>query len=724
MRPFNAIFHDPCAMVLTVDVTRQVGATTTAVPESSVVKLARTIAQEVQMALTRMRDGVATLGGGWTNGSAASKPGATMGASVQHARGGDIGSSAGHPPIPSAIKIVTVASNGVPTFGRRFLETEADTLATVGGYRIVGNKRSGVEPGFIGKKSWTSEDAKKTVTPGTTAHANASNLVDRWLDNVANGAAQDPVSGAPSRAALEAGLQNVLHDVAAGGGTLAEDAKAFLAQSDNASGPDVIALFRDETARGPLAVALKSGLLDGTARGSMATDGTDTFAPLGRFLKQDQLASRAKFTTAHYVKLDYYEADKFRGHYQIPLERAKGNAVAKLIHRWSTGGTPRERNEGAVRESLANTLMQSLGIESQKLKIVETEYADGTTKLLLDGTHVNGFKDFAGTPTKGDIYIKDGVLVQNTKRQTDTDGRFTGDPVLHTGMVDLGRNKILLLLMGDRDAIGSAGGNKGYVGNRFIGIDPGHALEANLLDKRGDVRTDFSFKQPSVFQGLQYKNFSMLDQSSLADKMEGVRQIKALKDSGGDTALFTDYATQFGKNRSQDANFSADIDRMRTGYEGRRDDILSTFAERLAVDDFHFEKVVDANGLAVPPTQARDDTLNVLDVLEKLTSKTTDKTESGIALDFLQVRSPADRKEWHVRQDPVSNNITFSFKGTKREAAVMTDQVEAFVERLGGGFRVSRSGGTLSVEIRPDKLSALTSLMNYATVKQAKSSAT
>ena len=58
-------------------------------------------------------------------------------------------------------------------------------------------------------------------------------------------------------------------------------------------------------------------------------------------------------------------------------------------------------------------------------------------------------------------------------------------------MSELGRNKILLLLMADRDALGSTGGNKGYVGNSFIGIDPGHALEGGLLGRRGDVRSDF-----------------------------------------------------------------------------------------------------------------------------------------------------------------------------------------------------------------------------------------
>ena len=109
-------------------------------------------------------------------------------------------------------------------------------------------------------------------------------------------------------------------------------------------------------------------------------------------------------------------------------------------------------------------------------------------------------------------------------------------------MSELGRNKILLLLMADRDALGSTGGNKGYVGNSFIGIDPGHALEGGLLGRRGDVRSDFSFAQPGLVPSLGYKNFSMFDQSTLAEKMEGVRMIASLARSKADTGIFDSYA--------------------------------------------------------------------------------------------------------------------------------------------------------------------------------------
>ena len=709
-------------MVSSVDLTRHVETAPPAIaPERPVVVLAQKILLGAQAALNQARHSVAHLGGGWTNGTRSVKTRGTAGDVALGVRREDgVGIGAGRARAVAAVKIASVSSSGVPVFGRKFEAKEPATRAPVGGYRIIGNKTMGVEPGFIGKKTWTAGDASKAATPGTTAHTYATNLVDRWLDAYANSAAQDVIAGTPSRPALHADLQSVLRDIAASNGALSGEAKAILSQGDDASGPDVIALFRADTPRGPLALAVKSGLIAGAARASTTSAPSGAFVELGRLLKQDQLSVRAKFTTAHYVKLDYYESDKFLGRYQIPIERSKGTLIQRLMHRLITGATPRERNAGAVRESLANTLMSALGIESQKLKIVESQYADGTTKLMLDGTHVSGFKDFDGKPGNGDLYLKDGVLVRNAKLPGDADTMRTGAPVLHTELVDLGRNKILLLAMSDRDAIGSAGGNKGYVGNRFIGIDPGHALEPNLLNKRGDIRTDFSFKQPSLFAGLNYKNFSMFDQSSLAEKMEGVRQMQALKDSGRDMAIFTAYTAQFGESRGKDADFSDEINVMRSGYEGRRDDILGIFAERLGVDGFHFDKAVDVNGQAVPHKQARDTTLNLLDAFEKLTSKTTAKTQSGIALDYIQVTNPADRKEWHIAQDPTSSNVTFSFSGTPKEAAGMLQQVRAFVEPLGGGFRVTSKDGVLAVTIRPDRLSNLAMALNYTTVKHAK----
>ncbi|MFH7112130.1 hypothetical protein ACFWXM_30155, partial [Achromobacter xylosoxidans] len=130
----------------------------------------------------------------------------------------------------------------------------------------------------------------------------------------------------------------------------------------------------------------------------------------------------------------------------------------------------------------------------------------------LDGTHVAGFSDFDGTPDRGDIYLMDGVLVRKQQRYSDPPNQYTGPPALVTTINELGRNKILMLLMADRDALGSRGGNKGYVGNTFVGIDPGHALEEDRLGDTGDVHSDFSFNQPKGPTFMGYKNFTVFEQ--------------------------------------------------------------------------------------------------------------------------------------------------------------------------------------------------------------------
>ena len=87
-----------------------------------------------------------------------------------------------------------------------------------------------------------------------------------------------------------------------------------------------------------------------------------------------------------------------------------------------------------------------MGIESQKAKLVRSEYTDGKMKLLIDAEHmsqtgadgqVQSFRDFAG-------HIVDGFLVRD-------DDRGRSD----TSMAQLGRNKILMLALSDRDALGA-----------------------------------------------------------------------------------------------------------------------------------------------------------------------------------------------------------------------------------------------------------------------------
>ena len=172
---------------------------------------------------------------------------------------------------------------------------------------------------------------------------------------------------------------------------------------------------------------------------------------------------------------------------------------------------------------------------------------------------------------------------------------------------------------------------------------------------------------------LGYKNFSMFDQSTLAEKMEGVRMIASLARSKADTGIFDSYAREFGSNRAAEADFARNLNKTKQLYEGRRDDIPRIFQERLAVDTFQFG--VSGGGEHVA---RRDACLNLLDCLEKLTSPTVMTTRGGIGLAYPQIADPDQRREWRVRQDAQSGELVFSCAGTPRQIAAALRGLEAF----------------------------------------------
>ena len=601
-----------------------------------------------------------------------------------------------------------------PTFGQRYPVGNGQVQDRIGGYRVMGDKTRGVEPGFIAKRDWTAGDTTKMGTPAHAFNTQARALALQWLGG-------GPLPGnRPQDADLNPMLLKILSGLALGGGAHALAASQVLNDPALAhNDTSLIDVLRNVMApNAALNTALAAALVTETLACVTAPDNHALFTEataLFRELTGEVMQTQAKFTKNHYIKLDYYEADKIGDKYHIPRDKAKGNFITAPVHRLVTGATPTERNEGAVRESLANDLMRAMGVESQKLKIVEGQYPDGTAKLMLDGTHVAGFSDFDGTPTRGDIYLKDGVLVRNQQRNTDQPNQFTGPPQLDMSINELGRNKILMLLLSDRDALGSRGGNKGYVGNTFVGIDPGHALEEGRLGVTDDVHSDFSFDQPGGPAFMGYKNFSIFDQSSLAEKMEGVRMIAHLSQSQADEDLFDRYALEFSatNNRPPEAQFDAGINNLKALYIARRDALLGVFTQRLAVDGFNF-------GFQDPAPQyfaMRDATLNALDGLEKLTSKTTATTKSGIELQYPQVNSPSDRKEWNVTQDPATGDLLFVSSGKSSSVARMQTDIQNFPLNTVQGHTVQITPpGTLTLRIPMAQIAALAADLDPAQI--------
>jgi hypothetical protein len=373
-----------------------------------------------------------------------------------------------------------------------------------------------------------------------------------------------------------------------------------------------------------------------------------------------------KFHKRHYIKLNYSQPGP-DGKVKIPFYRAKAprifGSLGKLLHQYSTVSTPREKNFGAVTEAIANDIFSTLELGGQKLKLIQAYYPDGSIKLLLDGTEVSGPNGEKFLTLEGQI--KQGYLDGNEVVGADGQ-RYPFDDC------DLGRHKIKALLLGDRDKVGTTGGNIGFVivngKARLMNIDPGKSLDLPqnltqddrpkrksfssfahfLLSKiffevklfligstnlmtQVNLRTNLSFEQPNctLLDKARggYHNYSIFDDANLSEKMEGMRTI--LKNWNQVEHIFDCYIKEFSKPGALD--FRSDLLLMKKYLVDRKNYFIKVLAERLALNN---------------------EQLDFLEHIEKLTSHTYNQiqTKNGpIRFHHLQV-FPQNRKEWHLRK--------------------------------------------------------------------------
>lgn len=595
-----------------------------------------------------------------------------------------------------------------PQFGQRFYGKAAEGT-TLNGYRVLGDKAKGVEPGFTALKDWHPEDDAKLLDP----QHNLNTAARQWLEDRLHGNLKDE--------RLLDTLQTSIDTLAADGNRSAAQTSLLQGMRDFPAADGMLAFMqcRDKELVNEITqMSLQSIVAE--------KDSLDV--PLYQSLKDHLMQTQPKFTDKHYIKLDYYEANKtLLGNYTIPYAKTKAlggiPVLGNLLHKLGKIISPREINQGAVNEKLANDLMQVLGMKTQTLDLIHSSYKDGTPKLLLDGTHISGFNDFDGekNATQGSVYIKDGVLVKNTRLPSDPPGEFNGPPALHSDIKDLGDKKVMMLLLADRDALGSKGGNKGFVGDQFFAIDPGHALESKLLSKRGDVHSDLSFDPASSLASKDYKNFSIFDQSTFAEKMAGVRKLQQLQ--GSDSALFDAYTEEYGPENGHEAlNFREQLRKTQEQYIGRRNDILHTFSSRLAVDNYHFGDSIDSN----PELKRnyRDQTLNLLDGLEKLTSTTVGTAQgkkNGLRLTIPQIQKPEHRKAWDVRQN--DEHIEFTFDGKAAEAQKILKTLEDYGSQLANPpapYTIQSSKGQITLSVPREKILLAQSALSYSQIMQYK----
>ena len=232
--------------------------------------------------------------------------------------------------------------------------------------------------------------------------------------------------------------------------------------------------------------------------------------------------------------------------------------------------SPVKVNTDAIIETIATKIASIKGFPSQEIDTIEGTYENGATKIATVVTWTPGCQDLSGHLMGGKnntniavslseghpikvnklneimkVTKKDakGKAIEFSKIETDTEGNITkvsideaeynqGLAVSDDSIYGLGESLITLISLGDRDAIGSKGQNKAIVPldppqpgtnytHQFFGIDFGKAYQSDnpLLDS---LRDDFSF------EGEKFKNYSMLYDNPLSDKMKGVYFLAAL----------------------------------------------------------------------------------------------------------------------------------------------------------------------------------------------------
>lgn len=569
----------------------------------------------------------------------------------------------------------------------------------VGPYEFVQLKQKGVEPGFEATLAWQPDDNVNmgnpthefhgiaeqcmdsllglTGQPGHPFAATAQVKMDKATQNLQKAIYALENAGVHNRAALPEALQK--HELAVEAyhhaennlrQTIAAEIPVTQAMTQvalahiAANAPDLLAAAQDD-----LGATLRTHPdLAAEVKTAIRND-----AGCAAHLQASVKTSAAHFTTIHYIKMDYTESDKTISHkLRIPTRTAKGT-----MHREFTAHSRKDANLGALRETLATDLMRSMGIVTQEARLIRGIYADGKMKLMLEAAHMSGvdintgqqasFRDFSGS-------IVDGTLVA-------PDGKSD-----HS-MPELGRNKILMLMLADRDAIGSRGDNKGRMGGTFAAIDPGHSLKELMSFQ--NVNSDFSFEQPSR-SWMKFKNFTIFDDCTYQEKMQGVKQMLDMRAQGTDMAVFDGYANWLDTEREtintqqelapgakKDAleeldNLQSNLESMRTAFTERRDYILDeVFGERAAfINDQPF-------------------ILEQLSNLEKLSSPTSTHSKNGeVELEHLRV---TDRQEWHISRAP-DGGYTFTTKGDTNMLNKLTDFFQP-------ALIPSRHDGTISLTV-------------------------
>ena len=415
-----------------------------------------------------------------------------------------------------------------------------------------------------------------------------------------------------------------------------------------------------------------------------------------------------RFRTRYLVKLDYGGADRSKLHYGktdsggdfVRSARVKNFPDKKsLVFRngkfcgfnrkffsnhicFST--TAFEVNVGAVSEALANDLMRVTGIPSQALSLSLGKYSDGKPKFLLQAEVAENYHDLEDGDEDNKNIVKDGYLTKDAK------------------IIDVAKWKIPLLMLGDRDAIGSHAQNKGFIRNAqgvrtFFAIDPGKTLSG----RPRTVYDDFSFKRD--FKDKEagwFMNFTIFDDFKRSEKFAGVLLLADEALERKYEKIFNDYRTKINelfRNRAIDKKLCdailERIDKMHTELFAEREHIMTVFGPQIKL----YRDVIRRTGRKESAEQAID----ALDLVEKLSSPTSTRSSDSADATDLEYRRilPGKRVRWTAQFDTLGN---LQLKATTKLTAETYRDVKNGLSRCGASkfaWFKRELDGTVSIKV-------------------------
>jgi hypothetical protein len=404
------------------------------------------------------------------------------------------------------------------------------------------------------------------------------------------------------------------------------------------------------------------------------------------------------------------------------IDKIAKTTTGKAVKKWTLGiglyfwkayylfkNDPVKVNADVITEVVSTKIAAAKGFPSQEIDTIEGTYGNGAPKVATIVTWTSGCRDLGGRLEGSDGI--EGVLVK----------KINGVSVSDDSVYGLGESLVAQISLGDRDGIGSKGQNKAIVPltkeeqadlghkftDQFYGIDFGKSYQSTQNPIVQSLQDDFSFTNPGNF-----KNYSMLYDNPLRDKMKGVymlaalrgelsedHKLKIVKEYETDDPLFAKKLRGYpGDNPGVNGDkklLKAEIDKYtekakkcQLDKNHKKENEYNLYVSRLKDIDHNLEvtdnKILQVfeQRLKLTPSQ-----IDLIDNLEKLTAKkATMRSDDGtVLLNHIRVQ-PKDRIKWQIVKEEDGNYKLFFETQDQVEITSVTLKINRFLqsrEKLG-----------------------------------------